>query len=106
MAPALFIRDIYGFYRHDCCWPYAASFFLVLVIYWLDFFVAGLPYHWASLSAYGTLLVYYLYSARLYSQGRIRAKNTHFFMGFLSFKIILWGALLVFLYLIRLRFIL
>lgn len=101
MGIRLFIKDIYEFYRYDCCWPYAASFFLTLGIYWLDFFVADTPYHWGSLAAYAVIFAYYLYNLRLYFQGKVMMKNSRFSLVFLSSKITIWGAMLVALYLIK-----
>lgn len=97
----LFIKNIYEFYRYDCCWPYAVSFFLVLSIYCLDFFIVNTRHHWASLVAYGIILVYYLYNVSLYFQNKVKAKNTKFFAAFLSSKIIIWGCILALLYVIR-----
>jgi len=95
------IKNIRMFYRHDCCWPYAASFFLTLIIYWDDFFVANTHAPWASLAAYGILLAYFLYIIRLYLQKKIEKKNTPFFIGFLSFKVMVWGIVLGLLFAIR-----
>ena len=96
-----FIKNIYEFYRHDCCWPYAASFFLALSIYWVDFFIVNTRYHWASLVAYGIIFAYYLYNVHLYFQGKVKTMNTKFFMAFLSSKVIIWGFILTLLYVIR-----
>jgi hypothetical protein len=101
MKIKLFIKNIYEFYQYDCCWPYALSFFLVLGVYWLDFFIAHTRYHWVSLFAYGIILAYYLYNVPLYLQGKIKAKNKQFSAIFLSSKIILWGFILAFLYIIK-----
>jgi len=101
MTMRLFIKNIYEFYRHDCCWPYAASFFLVLSIYWLDFFIVNIRQHWASLVAYGIILVYYLYNVSLYFRNKVKTKNAKFFVVFLSSKIIIWGFILSLLYTIR-----
>lgn len=103
MAIQSFIKNIYEFYRHDCCWPYAISFFLVLSIYWLDFYIVNTRYHWPSFVAYGVIFVYYLYNIYLYFQGKIKtnAKNPKFFMVFLSSKVIIWGFILTLLYVRR-----
>jgi hypothetical protein len=95
------LENVRVFYRYDCCWPYAASFYLTLVIYYLDFFVTGTRCHWASPVAYGILLAYYLYNVRRYFQGRVLAKNARFLLSFLSFKIAVWGSVLCALYGIR-----
>ena len=92
---------MYQFYRYDCCWPYAVSFLLTLVIYWLDFFIVNTHYHWVSLFVYGIILDYYLYNVSRYFRDKIKAKNVKFFIAFLSSKIILWGFILVLLYLIK-----
>jgi len=97
----LFIKNVVVFYRHDCCWPYAASFFLALIIFWLDFFMADTHRHWASPIAYGIILAYFLYIIHHYVQGRIKKTNTKFFIAFLSCKVILWGFLLFLLCAIR-----
>jgi hypothetical protein len=95
------IKNIYVFYRYDCCWPYSASFFLALIIFWLDFFVEKTRCHWASPVVYGVILAYFLRIVQLYSQDRIEKKNLKFFMVFLSFKTVLWGILLALLYVVR-----
>ena len=94
----LFFKKVYQFYRHDCCWPYAASFFLVMVIYWLDFFTVKTHYRWVSLLAYAIIFAYYLYNLYYYSQGKIKARDNKFFMRYLSSKVILWGFILLLLY--------
>lgn len=96
-----FIKDAGVFYGHDCCWPYSASFYLALIIYWLDFFVVNAGCHWASLAAYGIILAYFLHIIRCYFRGPIEKKNAKFFMAFLSAKVILWGFLLFLLYALR-----
>ncbi len=95
------LKNIYTFYRHDCCWPYAAAFFFALIVFWQDFFVAHTRYHWASLVAYGIIFAYYLDILRLYLQNGMEKKNLRFFMAFLSFKIITWGILLVLLCVVK-----
>ena len=97
------IKDVGVFYKQDCCWPYALSFYLTLLIYYLDFFATGTRCHWASPVAYGILLAYFLYNLRLYSQGKIQAVNAPFAFSFLSFKIAVWGLVLCLLYVIRER---
>ena len=97
----LFIKKVFQFYRHDCCWPYALSFFLALIIYGLDFFIVNTRYHWASLAAYGIILAYYLYIASLYHRGKVKAKDDKFSVKFLSAKIIIWGLILILLYLTK-----
>lgn len=101
MARQSFIKNIYGFYRHDCCWPYAASFFLALIIYWSDFFIVNTRHHWPSLAAYGVIFAYYLYIVNFYFQSKIKTINAEFFMAFLSFKVIIWGFILALLFVIR-----
>jgi len=95
------IKSIDQFYRHDCCWPYAVSFYLTLIIYWFDFFVANSSRHWASPVAYGILLAYFLYIIHLFLLNKLENKNRTFFVGFLSFKVIVWGSVLLLLYGIR-----
>ena len=90
MRRAGFFTDVYHFYRYGCCWPYSLSFFLVLAIYFLDFFVGNARHHWASLAAYGIILGYYLYSYK----GALCARDSRFFVRFLTFKISLWGIIL------------
>ena len=96
-----FIKNIYKFYRYDCCWPYTVSFFLALSIYWLNFFIVNTRYHWPSLVTYGIILVYYLYNVYLYFQGKIKTMNAKFFIAFLSSKVIIWGFVLTLLYVLR-----
>ncbi|HBA60123.1 MAG TPA: hypothetical protein DCZ92_04780 [Elusimicrobia bacterium] len=93
-----FFRNVYWFYRFDCCWPYALSFFLVLVIYWLDFFFARTPYRLASLTAYLIILAYYLYNLRCFFTTGLNTRDDAFFIKYLSSKIIIWGLLLLSLY--------
>ncbi|MFH1799699.1 MAG: hypothetical protein ABH891_02465 [Candidatus Omnitrophota bacterium] len=95
------IKNIYVFYKHDCCWPYAVSFYITLVIYGFDFFGAGTRFHWASPVAYGVLLAYFLYNVHLYFQGKIQAKNPQFALAFLSFKVTVLGSVLFLLYAMR-----
>ena len=95
------IKNIRTFYRDDCCWPYAVSFFLTLIIYGFDFFVVDTSCHWASPVAYGILLTYFLYIIHLYFQNKIRKKAPTFFIAFLSFKVTVWGLVLFLLYAIR-----
>ena len=92
------LNNIYIFYRRDCCWPYAISFFLVLIIYLLDFFFADTPRHLPSLCAYIIILAYYLYNLRRYFTTGLNTTNDAFFIRYLSLKIILWGLLLAYLY--------
>jgi hypothetical protein len=99
MKVRLLIKNIYEFYRYRCCWPYSLSFFLVLGIFWLDFFVVRTRYHWTSLFAYGIIAAYYLRVASLCFNAKIRDKISGFSFLFLSFKIILWGLILTVLYL-------
>ncbi|MBU9888397.1 MAG: hypothetical protein KTQ49_00825 [Candidatus Omnitrophica bacterium] len=92
------LRKIAVFYRDDCCWPYALSFYLVLIIFAMDFGGVPTPYHGASVFSFGILLAYYLYNLRLYFRKDIRImekKDPVFFIGFLSSKIALWGLALV-----------
>lgn len=95
------IKHIHAFYKYDCCWPYAVSFFLTLMIYYLDFFRAGTRCHWASPVAYGILLAYFLYNLHLYSRGKIKATNAPFALLFLSFKLTVLGLVLCLLYVLR-----
>jgi len=95
------LKNIYTFYRYDCCWPYSASFYFALIVFWQDFFVVGTRYHWASLVAYGIIFVYYLDILRVHSQHEFEKKNPEFFIGFLSFKMITWGALLALLFVVK-----
>lgn len=95
------IKNIDVFYKQDCCWPYAVSFYLTLLIYGLDFFRAGARCHWASPVAYGILLAYFLYNLHLYFRGKIKATNAPFALSFLSFKIAVWGLVLCLLYVLR-----
>jgi len=92
------LKNIYEFYRQDCCWPYAASFFLTLIIYWLDFFIVPTRCHWASPLAYGVILAYYLYIVYLYFQNKAKTAKARFFMTFLSSKVVIWGLILTFIY--------
>ncbi|MFH1208058.1 MAG: hypothetical protein V1673_00685 [Candidatus Omnitrophota bacterium] len=95
------LKNIYTFYRYDCCWPYAASFFLALIVFWQDFFVVSTRYRWASLVAYGIILAYYLYIIHLYFQGKTEKRNLKFFVGFLSFQTVIWGVVLALLFVVK-----
>jgi len=89
-------KNIYRFYRYDCCWPYSVSFYLVLVIFWCEAIWIQNPSKWASISSYAILLFYYLYNRKLAKQNRIKDKrNLTFFLSFLGFKIFLWGIFLI-----------
>ncbi|MCX5701554.1 MAG: hypothetical protein NTW64_01030 [Candidatus Omnitrophica bacterium] len=94
MAKSLF-NKIYNFYRYDCCWPYAVSFLLVLVIYRIDFIDVNRIYHWESIFSYGIIFSYYLYNLHLYYQKKIVSSDTRFFIRFLTFKIFIWGFILI-----------
>ncbi|MCH7505235.1 hypothetical protein IID04_06360 [PVC group bacterium] len=86
---------IYNFYRHDCCVPYAISYYLVLAIYFLDFCVYQEPVIWPSAFGYFILFAYYLYNVRLYKSQKLHKIDLGFFIGFLTTKITIWGILLV-----------
>lgn len=90
------LKKIYCFYRHDCCWPYAVSFPLVLLIYGLErqTVVGGFP--WASIGAYAILFAYWGYNVYLYNTTRFAAKDGPFFIRWLSLKIAVWLAVLIF----------
>ncbi|MBN1493298.1 MAG: hypothetical protein JW938_04055 [Candidatus Omnitrophica bacterium] len=89
-------KNIYKFYRFDCCWPYSVSFYLVLIIFYLEACVIKNPSKWASIVSYGILLAYYLYIRKLYAERRLTQKrNESFLMLFLTAKIIIWGCILV-----------
>jgi hypothetical protein len=67
----------------------------------VDFFIADTRYHWASFSAYGIILAYYLYVVYLYFQGKADTMNKKFAMAFLSFKVIILGGILAFFYFMK-----
>jgi hypothetical protein len=90
--------NIRTFYMRDCCWPYAVSFWLVLIIFWQDFSNANRHVHGASLVAYGIILGYYLYILHLYFRKKLVKENMGFFLAFLSAKILILGILLIFCY--------
>lgn len=92
------LTDLYNFYRYDCCWPYAVSFPLTAVIYWLDFAPGYTGARWASFISYSIIFAYYLRNTRLYKDNRLKSHNHDFFIGFLSFKIIVLGSVLLLLY--------
>lgn len=88
-------KNLYVFYRYDCCWPYAVSFYLVLFVYWREAVVVRDPSKWASILSYAILLFYYLYLQKKNKTGMLKEKrNVSFFMSFLTFQIIVWGLLL------------
>jgi len=89
-------KNIYKFYRYDCCWPYGVSFYCVLVIYYLEAVIIENPSKWASIVSYGIILAYYLWIRKLFIEKRLEQKrNVSFFMSFLTTKIIMWGAVLL-----------
>jgi len=90
----VFLKKLFNFYRNDCCWPYALSFYLLLIIYWLDFITPGKTYHLSSYFSYAVVLAYYFYIVYRYFKKKITDKN-EFFIKFLSLKIIIWGILLM-----------
>lgn len=96
-------HKIYNFYRRDCCWPYAISFLLVLMIYRFDFIEPKKSCHWESIFSFGILFSYYIYNLRLYFRGKIAASDPQFLIGLLSIKIFAWGLILVLLFILRNR---
>jgi len=87
-------KNIYKFYRYDCCWPYALSFYLALVIFYLEAVVIKNPSKWASILSYTILLAYYLWNRKLFDRSTLNQKrNLSFFMSFLTTKIVMWGCI-------------
>ncbi len=93
-----FPRNVRTFYTRDCCWPYAASFFLALIVFGLDFSDRHSHFHWASFTAFGIILSYYLYILRLYFRKKLTKENLRFFIKFLSVKVLVLGAVLLLLH--------
>ena len=88
-------EKLYRFYRHECCWPYALSFPLVLVIYAIDFFGHEDPLRWPSIASYSIIAGYYLRNVRLYKNEALVSDDPGFFISLLTFKIVLWGVIML-----------
>jgi hypothetical protein len=85
------IEKIKEFYCARCCWPYSAAFYVTLGIYWMD---RSSSFPAASFSAFSILAAYYLYNVSQYRNGTLG--ESAFFIWFLTFKISVWGLLLIF----------
>ena len=66
---------IYRFYRSECCWPYALSFLLALLIYILDFYYADTVWMSSSILSYVILFSYYLYNVRLFKRNALHKEE-------------------------------
>jgi hypothetical protein len=89
------LRKTYHFYRHDCCFPYAISFLLVLFIYTIDFYGSDQPLFWPSIASYLILAGYYVQNIRYYRKNVLTQDDPQFFILLLTVKIVLWGVLLL-----------
>ena len=88
------IRKLLVFYKEDCCWPYSLSFFLILIVYLLEFY-SDTNSSSASLIAYLVIFAYYLYNIHLYRHNKLDAVDIVFFVKYLTFKIIVLSLLLI-----------
>lgn len=91
------LRKIYRFYRHECCFPYAISFLLVLFIYAIDFYGSDQPLFWPSIASYLVLAGYYIQNIRYYRKNVLIQDDPQLFILVLTVKIVLWGVLLLWL---------
>ena len=96
------LKKIYRFYRHECCFPYTIAFFLVLFIYAIDFGVYDKPRLWPSVVSYFILAGYYIKNTGYYRKNVLGSDDPKFFILMLTFKIILWGLLLIGLFILSL----
>lgn len=94
MTQQTLARKIWRFYARDCCWPYSLSFYLVLLIFFLDFVLSSQPQVKPSLAAYGIITAYYLQNIRYYRNKVLVSEDPQFFIRFLTCKILLWGCIL------------
>ncbi|HLD29861.1 MAG TPA: hypothetical protein VJC03_05925 [bacterium] len=88
------LKKVFVFYTKDCCWPYALSFYLVLLLYAEDFLLSERPMIWPSVLAYMILWGYYRYNRHMYRINKIDAVDIIFFIRYLALKIYAWGILL------------
>lgn len=86
--------NIWRFYARECCWPYGLSFYLVLLIFFLDFVLSPQPQIVPSMAAYGIVTAYYFQNIRYYRNKVLVSEDPHFFIRFLTCKIIVWGCIL------------
>lgn len=87
---------LYKFYRYDLVWYIAIAFYAVLGIYYYEACVIKNPSKWMSIVSFAGLLGYYLHTKKRFSQGDLQTKrNPSFFMSCLTCKVVVWGALLV-----------
>ncbi|MBF0502395.1 MAG: hypothetical protein HQM09_19810 [Candidatus Riflebacteria bacterium] len=89
------LKKIWRFYAKECCWPYGLSFYLVLLIFFIDFILSPRPQVMPSVFAYGVIASYYFQNIRYYRSKILVSEDPLFFIGFLSFKIMVWGCILV-----------
>jgi len=92
---SLFV-NLYNFYRYDCCWPYSVSFLLVLLIFAIENVYARSNIPWASYLSLIIISAYWLFNIKLYKKKALKTENPDFFIGWLSFKIILWSVIFVY----------
>ena len=88
------VRNIRRFYARECCWPYGISFYLTLLIFYLDLVLSPHPQALPSMFAYGIITAYYFQNIRYYRKNLLSSENPGFFIGFLTFKIVTWGIIL------------
>ncbi len=98
------MKKIALFYGKDCCWPYALSFFLVLIMYVGQAVCRDSYGLYMSAVAYLVLFSYYLYNVRLYKRGKLTAYDLPFFIRFLTFKIVIWFLLLLFVFFLTVKY--
>jgi hypothetical protein len=89
------LRKIYRFYRYESCFPYTISFLLVLFIYVIDFGISNHPLLWPSIASYLILAGYYVQNIRYYKKNVLTSDDPRFFILMLTFKVGIWGVLLL-----------
>jgi len=86
---------LYRFYRYECCVPYSISFFLVLFIYAIDFFLSDKLLLWPSILSFLIIAAYYVLNLAKYWKNSLSSDDPKFFIYLLTVKMALWGGLLV-----------
>ena len=85
------IRQVYFM---DICWPYTASFYLTLVIFFIEYWFNG-SLGWHSFGAYFILIAYYLVNLFYYLTSRLSSINPLLFIQILTLKILIWGFIFI-----------
>lgn len=98
------LKKIYIFYRHECCFPYSISFFLVLLIYAVDLYTSNKTLLLPSIFSYLIITGYYIQNIIYYKKNVIISDDPKFFILILTVKILLWGILLLGLFIFKYYF--